>query len=126
MKSLVQFGAVAAGGALGAVARHIITVLCARWIGTSFPIGTLVINLTGSFVLGLFIAAAATRVPVSDVTRLAVVVGFLGAYTTFSTYIFDSNALLEDRAWIKASANLLGSVIVGMFAVRLGLAMGTR
>ena len=126
MKVLVNVLAVAAGGSLGAVARLGVATLCARLFGTAFPIGTFVINISGSFALGYFLAVITDRTIVSDATRLAIAVGFIGSYTTFSTYMFESDALARDGAWIKAAANLIGSVIVGLLAVRVGMWAGAR
>lgn len=85
-----------------------------------FPLGTLVINITGSLLLGWFLAHAAKH-QVSDATRAIIGTGFVGAYTTFSTYMYESNALLYDNAEIKAYLNLLGSLALGIAAVRLGI-----
>src|SRR5689334_2486390 len=126
MKTLVQYLAVAAGGSLGAVARLAVSTVSARLFGTAFPIGTFIINITGSLFLGWFLAVIGGRMMVSDTTRLAVAVGFVGAYTTFSTYMYESNQLIADGAHIKAMANLIGSVIVGLLAVRVGIWLGAR
>src|SRR5438105_2602212 len=112
MKASVQYLAVALGGSLGAMARFFIATTCARLFGTAFPIGTFVINISGSLFLGWFLALIGGRAMVSDTTRLAVAVGFVGAYTTFSTYMYESNALIEDGSGLKATTNLVGSVVV--------------
>jgi CrcB protein len=125
-KTLLQYLAVALGGSFGAVARLFVATLCARLFGTGFPVGTFVINITGSFLLGLFLAAISTRFTVSDTTRLAVAVGFLGAYTTFSTYTLESNALLKEGANLKAALNIVGSVAIGLLAIRIGIWVGAR
>ena len=119
---LLPYLLVGAGGFLGANARF----LLARWIGetaaTRFPLGTFVINVTGSFALGLLGAALAQRlVPGSDHLRLALGVGFLGAYTTFSTFELETHALLEDGLSATALANVALSVVAGLLAVRLGV-----
>lgn len=126
MKLLIQCLAVAAGGSFGAVLRFLVATLCGRWFGTGFPIGTLVINLTGSFFLGWFLTAIQERITVSDTLRLAVAVGFVGAYTTFSTFAYESNALLTEGAELKATLNLLGSLLLGLLAVKLGILLGGR
>ena len=114
MKVLVQYAAVAAGGSLGAMARFAVARVSGRLFGSSFPTGTFIINITGSLLLGWFIAMARQRTNISETMTLAVAVGFVGAYTTFSTYMLESNALLEDGAAIKAMGNLIGSIIVGL------------
>jgi CrcB protein len=113
---------VGVGGFIGANARFVM----ARWIGTAidtrFPLGTFVINISGSFLLGVIGTLVAQKlVPQSDAVRLALAVGFLGAYTTFSTFTFESLALLEDGAWLIAVANVLLSVLLGLVAVRAGI-----
>ncbi len=87
-----------------------------------FPLGTFIINITGSMFLGWFLTYI-TRHTVSDTTRLAIGVGFVGAYTTFSTYMWESNKLLEEGAGYLAMLNIIGSLVVGLLAVRLGIMM---
>ena len=113
---------VGVGGFLGANARY----LSARWIdaaaGGRFPLGTLLINVSGSLLLGLLGGVLALRiVPNADGLRLALGVGFLGAFTTFSTFEFETHALLEDGIWWSAAANIVLSVAVGLIALRAGL-----
>jgi fluoride exporter len=127
MKMLVQYGAVAGAGALGAVLRMFVGAVCGRLFGTTFPVGTLVINLSGSLFLGWFIATVRGRgVAVSDTVYAAVAVGFVGAYTTFSTFMYESNALLENGSGIKATVNLLGSLVLGLLAVKAGVRLAGR
>lgn len=121
MKLLVQYLAIGAAGSLGAMARYLLASLCGRWFGTEFPIGTLVINITGSLFLGWFLTVIRDQVIVSDTFRLAVAVGFTGAYTTFSTFAYESNALLEDGSGWKALMNMFGSLFLGLLAVRAGV-----
>jgi len=84
-----------------------------------FPLGTLFINITGSLFLGWFLTYIGTR-NVSDTTRLAVGAGFVGAYTTFSTFMFESSRLDDEGATLEALVNLVGSLVLGIIAVRLG------
>jgi len=88
-------------------------------LNINFPLGTLVINITGSLLLGWFLAHAAKH-QFSPSTRAIIGTGFVGAYTTFSTYMYESNALLSESAQLKAYLNLFGSMILGIAAVRLG------
>jgi len=118
--------AIAAGGAAGAVCRWMVGLACGRLFGTRFPVGTMVINLTGSFFLGWFATLAAGRLTVSDTARLAIAVGFVGAYTTFSTFMFESIALWDNGALFKAMLNLVASIVLGLSAVRLGMALAGR
>ncbi len=126
MKTLVEYMAVGTAGSLGAMLRLAVSRLCGQWFGTALPIGTLVINLSGSLFLGWFLTLVGERYVVSETMRTAVAVGFVGAYTTFSTFAYESNALLEDGATIKALANLIGSVVLGLIAVRLGIWLAGR
>lgn len=124
MKLLMQYLAVAAAGALGAVLRLFVATVSGRIFGTNFPMGTLVINITGSLFLGWFLAMIGTRAAVSETTRLAITAGFIGAYTTFSTFMYESNSLIEDGSGIKAVINLIGSLVAGLLAIRLGIVLG--
>lgn len=130
MKMLMQCLAVGAAGFLGAVARLLVGQLCSRWFRTGFPIGTLVINVSGSLVLGWFLAvmsrnATAFSHRISPETlRLTVAVGFVGAYTTFSTFMFESNSLLARGAVLQGMTNLLGSLLLGLIALRMGFWLG--
>jgi CrcB protein len=110
------------GGFLGANARFV----AARWVGQAvdarFPLGTFLINVGGSFLLGAIGGLLSERlVPHGDAMRLALGVGFLGAFTTFSTFEYETNALLEDGLWMTAMANVFLSLFLGLVAVRLGL-----
>jgi CrcB protein len=124
MKLLVQYFAVGLAGALGAMLRLLVATVSGRLFGTGFPVGTFIINITGSLFLGWFLAYIGNRAPVSDTTRLAVAVGFVGAYTTFSTFMYESNALIEGGLQIKATINLIGSLVIGLLAVRIGIWLG--
>jgi CrcB protein len=113
---LIGFGAF-----LGANARYIMqTWTAARW-GSSFPLGTLLVNMTGSFLLGFFLTAATGRAAVSTNWRLFVAVGLLGGYTTFSSFTFETLALLQGDQWRAALLNIGGNVIVGLIAAFLGI-----
>lgn len=109
------------GGILGANARYLVSVWAARRFGARFPYGTLVVNLTGSVLLG-FAATGAVNVPAyGPETRLLVTSGFLGAYTTFSTFAFESVGLVRRRAHGLAAVNVLGSVSGGVLGAWLGI-----
>ena len=106
-------------GAAGALARFLLDGAVGRRLGRAFPYGTLVVNATGAFALGVLVGAALS----GDAYRLAGT-GLLGAYTTFSTWMLESARLTEDGAWLLAAANLGGSVLLGLLAVFAGLAVG--
>lgn len=126
MKLLIQYLTIGSAGFLGATLRYFVSTTCGRWFGTNFPVGTFLINVTGSFFLGWFLTAIGQRIIVSDTTRLAVAVGFVGAYTTFSTFAFESNSLLQDGSLLKAAVNMFGSLLSGLIAVRLGIWLASR
>jgi len=115
---------VAVGGAAGATARYLVDQWVSQRAGGAFPWGTLVVNLSGSVLLGLLFALAIERgvLPVS--VRAPVLIGFIGAYTTFSTLMLESWRLFEDGAVALALTNLVGSSMLGMVALIGGLMIG--
>jgi CrcB protein len=115
---------VGVGGFLGAAARYIVDGWISRVTGGTFPFGTLVINLSGSLALGVLFALTVERAALPSELRAPVMIGFIGAYTTFSTLMLESWRLLEDGAVLAAAVNLGGSVGLGMAAVFAGLAIG--
>ena len=112
---------VSAGGFLGANVRYGISVWSARRFGTGFPVGTLIANVGGSFLIGLVLGLLAGWFPDDRQARLLLTTGFLGAETTFSTWTWESMALIRGGLIGKATRNLLGSVALGMIAVTAGL-----
>jgi len=108
------------GGFVGAVSRYGIAVWIGQRWGRSFPLGTFVINVSGSFLIGLLMTLMADRFTENPQWRLLLVVGFLGAYTTFSTFEYETGALLKDGEWLFAGLNVVLSVIVGFVALKLG------
>jgi fluoride exporter len=127
MKVLLAYLWVALGGGMGAMARFAVARAAATLFGVSFPYGTFIINISGSFLLGLVAGLISQRfISYGDNIRLFIAIGFLGAYTTFSTFAFESNALLEDGKWIYGVMNLIGSLLVGVMAVRLGIVLSQR
>jgi fluoride exporter len=126
MRLLTQCLAIGAAGFCGALLRFFVARGCGRLFGPSFPVGTFLINITGSLFLGWFLTRAAERTLISETTRLAIATGFVGAYTTFSTLTYESNLLIDEGSNIKAAINLLGSLLLGLLAVRLGVALARR
>ena len=112
---------VAAGGAIGSVARHIVNVLSGRILGLDFPWGTLAVNVVGCFVMGLFIGLATTRLPVSSEIRAFVTTGILGGFTTFSAFSLDFATLAERRELTQAALYGVGSVGLSLAAIFAGL-----
>ncbi len=115
---------VGAGGFFGAIARYVVDGWVATSTGGGFPWGTLVVNISGSFVLGLLFAASVERGLVSPAIRAPVLIGFIGAYTTFSTLTLETWRLIEDGSYIAAIGNIGGSMVLGLAAVVAGLMIG--
>lgn len=110
----------AAGGVLGTLARYGLATWVHARVETPLPLGTFAVNLLGSFVLGLAVRAAETAA-LSPELRLMLTTGFCGAFTTFSTFSFETLALLQGGAWGRAAAYSLGSLGLGLAAVYAGL-----
>src|ERR1051325_4249222 len=116
---MIPFLLVGVGGFLGANARFVIARLVGALFDTRFPLGTFIINISGSFLVGMLGTIGAEKMsPNAEAMRLALGVGFLGAFTTFSTFEFETHALFEDGSWLTASMNMLASLLVGLLAVR--------
>lgn len=114
---------VGVGGAAGAVARYLVDTWVTANVRDAFPWGTFVINVSGSFVLGLLFGLAIERSVLPAEIRAPLMIGFLGAYTTFSTLMLETWRLVEAGSVLVAVANIVGSVAVGLIAVVLGLAL---
>jgi fluoride exporter len=114
------------GGFLGAIARYLVSDWAAQKWGAAFPYGTLIINLAGSFVLGLFLAASTERLLVDPRLRLFLATGFLGAFTTFSTFTYESAELMLNGGRSLGLLNLIGSVLLGAFMAFLGIWLGKQ
>lgn len=108
------------GGFLGAIARYAVALWIGQKWGRVFPLGTLVINVSGSFLIGLIMPLFTERFMVNPQWRLFFAVGFLGAYTTFSTFEFETGGLIRDGEWTLATLNVVVSVLVGFMALKLG------
>ncbi len=119
-----RFLLISLGAMLGANLRYWVGDWAAQRWGAAFPYGTLLINLTGSFLLGLFLSLATGRFLVDPRLRVLFAVGFLGAYTTFSTFTYESVNLLLKGQWVAGSLNLFGSALLGALAVLLGVYLG--
>ena len=119
---IVAYLAVAAGGALGSVARYFLSGVIANAFGETFPWGTLLINVSGSFVIGFFATLTGPdgRYLASATTRQFVMVGICGGYTTFSSFSLQTLNLMNDGEWLAAGGNVVGSVCLCMLFVWLG------
>ncbi|MGD0193223.1 MAG: fluoride efflux transporter CrcB [Rhizomicrobium sp.] len=113
---------VAAGGAVGTLLRYIISGFIAIRFGETFPWGTLIVNVTGSFVIGFFAVLTGPDSPyyVSSATRQFVMIGICGGYTTFSSFSLQTLNLIRDGEWLYAGGNVVGSVVLCLVFVWLG------
>jgi len=116
---------VAVGGALGTLGRYWCSGFIARLVGETFPWGTLVINVLGSFVIGFFYALTGPdgRIFVGTTARQFVMVGLCGGYTTFSSFSLQTLNLVNDGEWLAATTNIFLSVVLCLFAVSIGYAL---
>lgn len=110
---------VAVGGVVGTLARFGVARWVYGWAGVAFPWGTLLVNLAGSFVLGLVVRGSELST-LSPELRGAIVIGFCGAFTTFSTFTYETVALMHEGAWVRAALYVVGSVGLGLVAIALG------
>jgi CrcB protein len=124
--NLNKYIAIAVGGALGSMARYWIGGYVGERFPTTFPYGTLLINISGSFVIGLFLTLITERVSVHTNWRLGIAVGFVGAYTTFSTFEFETFKLFETGSGISGFMNVIVSLLLGFVAVWGGVALGRK
>jgi CrcB protein len=115
---------IALGGALGTVARYVASVLAIRWLGADFPYGTLVVNVAGSFAIGLVQEMAADSLLVPDHLRLFLTTGVLGGLTTYSTFSYETVRLVEARAWLEAAVNAGATTALCFSVCFLGIAVG--
>lgn len=116
-----QLLAIAIGGSLGAVARFLAANGIYAWLGRGFPLGTLFVNVAGSFLMGLLAELMLQRFPVAAEVRAGVLVGFLGAFTTFSTFALESLHLINQGGYLKAILNLVLSPLLCVLAVWIGI-----
>lgn len=117
---MMNYIVVFAGGGIGSVARYMVaTWIGQRW-GRSFPFGTFIVNVSGSFLIGLLMTLMAERFLENPEWRLLIVVGGLGGYTTFSTFEYETGKLMADGELIYAALNIVLSVIAGFAALKLG------
>jgi CrcB protein len=114
---------IALGAVVGASARYFLSTLIARDFVSAFPYGTLLINITGSLILGFFLIFSTERALLDPRWRLLIAVGFCGSYTTFSSYAFESFALMERGQWLLSGINIVGSNVLCLAAVLAGAAL---
>ncbi len=126
MEAATKILAVAVGGSFGAVARYLINVSPLNAVFDKFPLPTFLINVTGSFLIGLLLILLTDKIEVSENFRMAVIVGFLGAFTTFSTFEMELYGLIRERYFMTAFGYLLLSVVVGFAGLVAGVFLARK
>ncbi len=126
METLWKIISVAIGGAFGAVARYLVNISPLANIFEKFPFPTFFINITGSFLIGFLLILLTDKIQTSDNLRMAIIVGFLGAFTTFSTFEAEIYGLIKERFVVTAFLYLFLSVLVGFIGVLAGVALAKR
>ncbi|MEO6051772.1 MAG: fluoride efflux transporter CrcB, partial [Pyrinomonadaceae bacterium] len=124
MEAAFKILSVAVGGAFGAVARYLINISPLAGVFEKFPFPTFLINIIGSFLIGFFMIVFADKFVVNDDVRLAVIVGFLGAFTTFSTFEMEIFGLVREREFLTGFLYLFLSIVVGFVGVIAGVELG--
>ena len=114
----------AIGGTAGTMARYLLAGAVHGFAGASFPYGTLVVNLLGCFIVGFLAAISENKFVLSPNLRLLLMIGFCGAFTTFSTFILETSNLIREGETFRALANVIISVIVGFVVFRIGMLIG--
>lgn len=121
---MTRVALVALGGAIGSVARYGVGALAAQLLGPTFPWGTLFVNLSGSFLIALLMHVALTGTTISLEMRIFLTTGIMGGFTTYSSFNYETLALIDQRAYALASLNLAATVVGCLLAGVLGLASG--
>ncbi|GAB4575735.1 MAG: hypothetical protein Tsb008_17350 [Rhodothalassiaceae bacterium] len=114
---------IAAGGALGALSRHYISSVVSRASGLGAPIGILAVNVAGSFLMGLLVGLLALKIEMPQAVRAFLTIGFLGGFTTFSSFSLDAALMIEQQLWGRAALYVLLSVALSVGGLYLGLAL---
>jgi fluoride exporter len=120
----IQVLAVALGGALGSALRYVVTVGAARLVGTAFPLGTFLVNVLGCLLAGLIFGIAEEHVALPPIVRILLLTGFLGGFTTFSTFAVETVTLLRDGSLVVAVGSLMGNIVVGGACALAGIYLG--
>ncbi len=111
-------------GAAGTIARYWISGLIQRNVTTAFPLGTAAVNIIGCLFFGLLWAFVENRLSITGQMRMIIFVGFFGAFTTFSSFVFETGQLLDESQWLWAAGNILFQNVIGLTCVLAGLAVG--
>jgi len=111
------------GAVVGASARYFLSDYIAKSFGSSFPYGTLLVNISGSLLLGFFLVLASERIVLDARWRFLIAIGFCGSYTTFSSYAFETFALFEQGRWLLVAWNVIASNLLCLVSVLAGAAL---
>lgn len=111
-------------GGFGSLSRYFLSGVFQRAVSISLPVGTYLVNIVGCFLFGLIWAYAQDRISLSPDLRVIVLTGFMGAFTTFSTFIFESSALLDSSQWFYFAVNVIGQLVTGIILLKMGLMLG--
>jgi CrcB protein len=126
METFTKILSIGIGGAFGAVARYLINISPLANLFQKFPFPTFFINILGSFFIGFFLILLADKITVNENLRFAVIIGFLGAFTTFSTFELEIFELIREKFYLIAFAYLFLSVLVGFTGVALGISLARK
>ncbi len=119
-----QWVLIGLAGAAGALTRYTLAGFVQRVMGSGFPWGTASVNILGSFLFGVIWSLADERMAISPEARTVILTGFMGAFTTFSTFMFETGNLLRDSQWLLAAGNIAGQIALGLIGLFLGMAVG--
>ncbi len=123
MAAMNRYAWIAIGGALGAIARYQMTVAIQSRVALGFPLGTFLVNVSGCLAMGIVATLLADRLAIHANWSFAVPIGFIGAYTTFSAFEFETFRAVSDGSWLIGGLNVLASVVVGYIALWLGVVL---
>jgi CrcB protein len=123
MAAMNRYAWIAFGGAFGALARYQLTTTIQSRLPLGFPLGTFLVNVSGCLAMGIVSTLLADRLALSPNWRFAVPIGFIGAYTTFSTFEFETFRAVNDGAWLVGGVNVVASVVVGYIALWMGVVL---
>lgn len=112
------------GGGIGSAVRYLASILAARWFGSEFPYGTLIVNLAGAFIIGLVQEVGTEALVLPDNVRLFLTTGILGGLTTYSTFSYETVRLMEANAWHQAWVNIVVTTVICLTLCFLGIAVG--
>jgi len=112
------------GGAIGTLLRYLTSLAAARWFDSEFPYGTLIVNLSGAFIIGVVQQLGAEQALIPDSARLFLTTGMMGGLTTYSTFSYETVRLMESGAWHQAWINVLVTTVVCLSLCFLGMAIG--